>query len=149
MLLHAGVGAPLADRAAARVAPPRADQRNARATGARRPRRWHDQLLALYSPFVERLYAVIAARAIAVTPCDHRGTRFLDTPPPANASAAARGGAARRRGGRRGGRRWQGGQARRPAAARRADGLRRGRARPASESAGGLARFLPGFLRGR
>ena len=151
VLLHAGVGAPLADRAAARVAPPRADQRNARATGRALPRRWHDQLLALYSPFVERLYAVIAARAIAVTPCDHRGTRFLDTPPPANASAAARGAA--RRAAAPGGAAAGGGKAGKRGGRQRHGGstvVRRGRARPAaSESSGALARFLPGFLRGR
>ena len=145
VLLHAGVGAPLADRAA-RVAPPRADQRNARDGRAAAP---------LARPAARAVLAVCRAALRRHRRQRHR--RHAVRPPwhalPRHAAARQRvgggaRGAARRRGGRRGGRRRQGGK--RGGRPRHAgDGLRRGRARPASESAGGLARFLPGFLRGR
>jgi hypothetical protein len=32
----------------------------------------------LPQPFVERLYALVEHHKIAVTPCEHQGTRFLD-----------------------------------------------------------------------
>ena len=31
-------------------------------------------------PFVDRLYTLLAEKAIAVSPCSEQGTRFLDPP---------------------------------------------------------------------
>ena len=38
------------------------------------------QVRELYQPFVNRLYTLIEERGIAVSPCEHKGTRFLDPP---------------------------------------------------------------------
>eukprot|EP00326_Haptolina_ericina_P039300 CAMPEP_0181249154 /NCGR_PEP_ID=MMETSP1096-20121128/45596_1 /TAXON_ID=156174 ORGANISM="Chrysochromulina ericina, Strain CCMP281" /NCGR_SAMPLE_ID=MMETSP1096 /ASSEMBLY_ACC=CAM_ASM_000453 /LENGTH=100 /DNA_ID=CAMNT_0023346459 /DNA_START=6 /DNA_END=309 /DNA_ORIENTATION=- len=38
------------------------------------------QLFSLYMPFVDRLYTLLAEKAIAVSPCSEQGTRFLDPP---------------------------------------------------------------------
>jgi hypothetical protein len=40
--------------------------------------RYRDALVQLYRPFTERLYSLIQVHEIAVTPCDHQGSRFLN-----------------------------------------------------------------------
>ena len=63
-----------------------ATRRNSRADGqGSMPRRWWLQVYALYAPFVEQLYTLLNARQIAVSPCEERGTRFLD---PSNTTLA-------------------------------------------------------------
>ena len=66
---------------------------NSKAAGhGRMPTRWKAALHELYDPFVERLYQLIERHAIAVTPCDHMYTRFLDDPEQlANATTTRRG----------------------------------------------------------
>ena len=55
------------------------------------PAKIRAQLHALYDPFVARLYTLIEQLQIAVSPCEHRGTRFLDDPEyAANASVGGK-----------------------------------------------------------
>ena len=129
VLLHAGVGAPLADRAAARVAPPRADQRNARATGracraagttscSRCTRRLSSGSTpsSPHAPSPSRR-ATTAARASSTRrrPPTRRRRRAARRRAAAAGGAAAGGGKAGKRGGRRGTR--HDGSAARPRAA--------------------------------
>ena len=85
VLLHAGLPASAASAAAATTR--QVKNRNTRAGGhGKMPLRIREELHALYDPFVERLYRLIDSRGIKVSPCDHKGTRFLDDPE-MNASA--------------------------------------------------------------
>jgi hypothetical protein len=89
-----------ADRAAAAAAAarPAPKKLNSRAKDkGRMPPRWAAEVSALYVPFLDRLYVLIAERQIAVSPCEERGTRFLDPPPVSVVAEGAR------RGGRGGG----------------------------------------------
>jgi hypothetical protein len=99
VLLHAGLPAHAANANAA--AARHVKNRNTKAGGhGRMPSRVRDELHALYDPFVERLYGLIAQHAIAVSPCEHKGTRFLDDPeraPLDNSTSTGIGGARRRR----------------------------------------------------
>ena len=79
VLVHAGVPPLAADAASASTRAVK--NRNSRVLGhGKPPARLRDELHALYDPFVERLYELIERLAIAVSPCEHRGTRFLDDP---------------------------------------------------------------------
>ena len=77
VLLHARLPAAVAAAAAARVRATK--NRNSKALGhGRIPPRLQEQLRQLYTPSVERLYGLIRLHEIAVTPCEYKGTRFLD-----------------------------------------------------------------------
>ena len=82
VLLHAGMSPAVARTTAERVREAkRTKNQNSRATGhGRLSARWRSDLHALYDPFTERLYGLIQQHAMAVTPCDEQGTRFLDDP---------------------------------------------------------------------
>ena len=82
VLLHAGMTPAVARTTAERVREAkRTKNQNSRATGhGRLSARWRSDLHALYDPFTERLYGLIQQHAMAVTPCDEQGTRFLDDP---------------------------------------------------------------------
>ena len=87
VLTHAGVPPAAASRAAAATRVVK--NRNSKVLGhGKMPQRLRAELHALYDPFVQRLYELIDRHRIAVTPCEHRGTRFLDDPDAANATAA-------------------------------------------------------------
>ena len=90
VLVHAGVPPLAADAASASTRAVK--NRNSRVLGhGKVPTRIAGELHALYDPFVERLYEMIDRLAIAVSPCEHRGTRFLDDPASAKANATAGG----------------------------------------------------------
>ena len=77
VLLHARLPPAVALAAAGRVRATK--NRNSKTLGhGRIPPRLHDELVQMYAPSVERLYALIEQKAIAVTPCEYAGTRFLD-----------------------------------------------------------------------
>ena len=77
VLAHAGLSPTVASAAASRVRGTK--NRNSKVLHhGRMPPRLRDELHALYDPFVERLYKLIEAKQIGVTPCEHQGTRFLD-----------------------------------------------------------------------
>lgn len=81
VLLHAGLRPAEAARtvASAAGAPPQPKKLNSRARGkGQMPPQWRAQVRALYQPFVDRLYKLIDERGIAVSPCEEKGTRFLD-----------------------------------------------------------------------
>lgn len=79
VVLHAGLPPHVATAAAARVHGKTLGIRNSKASGrGRMPGRLRDALRTLYSPFVERFYALVEEHSIAVSPCEAQGTRFLD-----------------------------------------------------------------------
>ena len=97
VLAHAGL--PPAAVAAAAAATRAVKNRNSKALGHKKmPQKLRDELHNLYDPFVERLYDLIAKKDIAISPCEHKGTRFLDDPEASNATAQWK---RRRRGGGR------------------------------------------------
>ena len=77
VLRHAGVPSAITAAAVARVRGKGKQNSKACGHGHLLPR-YRDALVQLYRPFTERLYFLIHVHAIAVTPCDHQGTRFLD-----------------------------------------------------------------------
>ena len=91
VLLHAGAPIATAERASQAAATRKMHRKmlNSRSRGhGTMPARWWRLLRELYAPSVERLYAVVSARRIAVSPCELAGTRFLD---PSNETIAAMG----------------------------------------------------------
>jgi hypothetical protein len=85
--MHAGLPLQVAMTAAARLRI-KGKLRNSKASGhGRIPPKLRDELSALYQPFLDRFYTLIAEHRIAVTPCEHQGTRFLDHPDARNANA--------------------------------------------------------------
>ena len=77
VLRHAGMPSAITAAAVARVRGKGKQNSKACGHGHLLPR-YRDALVQLYRPFTERLYSLIGVHAIAVTPCDHQGTRFLD-----------------------------------------------------------------------
>ncbi len=89
VLLHGGLPRSVAADAAARTVQLGASKlRRPRSRGAMPHGLW-EETRALYAPFVERLYALIREQAIAVSPCNEQGTRFLETPPRRNGTSAS------------------------------------------------------------
>ena len=97
VLVHAGLPSPAAAASAAAIKGVK--NRNSKVQGhGRMPKRIYHELHALYDPFVQRLYGLIERHSIAVSPCEHQFTRFLDDPEAAaNATATAASSATARR----------------------------------------------------
>lgn len=90
VLSHAGLPLGVAAAAAASTRTSANKLRNSRVLGhGKMPPRARADLHALYDPMVERLYRLIEEKAIAVSPCEHKGTRFLDDPDAKNVTAAS------------------------------------------------------------
>jgi hypothetical protein len=77
VLRHAGMPSAITAEAVARVRGKGKQNSKACGRGHLLPR-YRDALVELYRPFTERLYSLIHVHEIAVTPCDHQGSRFLD-----------------------------------------------------------------------
>ena len=78
VMLHTGLPASAAAKAATRVRS-KTKNRNSKASGHGSLAPQHRKALeVLYYPFVDRFYALIQQHSMAVTPCEHQGTRFLD-----------------------------------------------------------------------
>ena len=77
VLRHAGMPSAITAEAVARVRGKGKKNSKACGRGHLLPRH-RDALVELYRPFTERLYSLIHVHEIAVTPCDHQGSRFLD-----------------------------------------------------------------------
>lgn len=94
VLRHAGAPTAVADAAAQRTHAHGATKLQNSRAGRRgsMPREAWEALHALYDPFVERLYSLLDSQGIAVSPCEERGTRFLDGPPWRNVTSGRGGG---------------------------------------------------------
>jgi len=77
VLRHAGMPSAITAEAVARVRGKGKQNSKACGRGKMLPRH-RDALVELYRPFTERLYSLVHVHEIAVTPCDHQGSRFLD-----------------------------------------------------------------------
>ena len=91
VLRHAGMPSAITAEAVARVRGKGKQNSKACGRGKMLPRH-RDALVELYRPFTERLYSLIHVHEIAVTPCDHQGSRFLDLRLPPRQDCAREGG---------------------------------------------------------
>ena len=84
VVLHAGLRRAQAERIAASSVSRRVakEKQNSKASGhGRMPPAWRREVAALYAPFLDRFYSLVGEAGVPVSPCEERGTRFLDPPP--------------------------------------------------------------------